>query len=155
VIGGNDGMGDGLFKLPADGGPPERLVTGFASNPVWSPDGMLIVYSGPQLAGAAPIRGVRPDGSAVDLPAIQVAPGGERFRFLPNGSGLVFMPGIIGRTPEFSLLDLKTKTTRQLTHLNNAAAIRTFDVTPDGKQIVFDRLRDNSDLVLIDLPKQR
>jgi serine/threonine protein kinase len=155
VIGGNDGKGDGLFKIPADGGAPERLVTGFASNPVWSPDGTLIVYSGQQLAGASPIRGVRPDASAVDLPAIQVAPGGERFRFLPNGSGLVFMPRIIGGTPDFGLLDLKNKTTRPLTHLNNAAAIRTFDVTPDGEQIVFDRLRDNSDLVLIDLPKQR
>jgi len=29
--------------------------------------------------------------------------------------------------------------------------MRTFDVSPDGKQIVFDRLRDNSDIVLIDL----
>jgi len=38
---------------------------------------------------------------------------------------------------------------------SNAATIRTFDVTPDGKQIVFDRLRDNSDLVLIDLAKPR
>ena len=28
-----------------------------------------------------------------------------------------------------------------------------FDITPDGKEIVFDRLRDNSDIVLIDLPK--
>jgi hypothetical protein len=31
--------------------------------------------------------------------------------------------------------------------------MRTFDVTPDGKRIVFDRLRDNSDIVLIDLPR--
>jgi hypothetical protein len=30
---------------------------------------------------------------------------------------------------------------------------RTFDVTPDGKEITFDRLRDNSDIVLIDLQK--
>jgi hypothetical protein len=28
--------------------------------------------------------------------------------------------------------------------------MRTFDVTPDGKRIVFDRLRDNSDIVVID-----
>ena len=27
--------------------------------------------------------------------------------------------------------------------------MRTFDITPDGKQIVFDRLRENSDVVLI------
>jgi hypothetical protein len=26
--------------------------------------------------------------------------------------------------------------------------MRTFDITPDGKQIVFDRLRENSDIVL-------
>jgi hypothetical protein len=28
--------------------------------------------------------------------------------------------------------------------------MRTFDVTPDGTRIVFDRLRDNWDIVLID-----
>jgi hypothetical protein len=31
--------------------------------------------------------------------------------------------------------------------------MRTFDITPDSKQIVFDRLRENSDIVLIDLPR--
>jgi Tol biopolymer transport system component len=28
-----------------------------------------------------------------------------------------------------------------------------FDVSPDGKQIVFDRARNASDIVLIDLPR--
>jgi hypothetical protein len=32
-------------------------------------------------------------------------------------------------------------------------SVGSFDVTPDGKQIVFDRLRDNSDIVLIDLAR--
>jgi hypothetical protein len=32
--------------------------------------------------------------------------------------------------------------------------MQTFDITPDGKHIVFDRLRDNSDIVLIDLPRR-
>jgi Tol biopolymer transport system component len=54
---------------------------------------------------------------------------------------------------DFWLLDLATKQTRQLTHLNNSATMRTFDVTADGKQIVFDRLRGNSDIVLIDLAR--
>jgi hypothetical protein len=49
---------------------------------------------------------------------------------------------------------LATRQTRQLTHLTNPATMRTFDITADGKQIVFDRLRNNSDIVLIDLPKQ-
>jgi len=54
----------------------------------------------------------------------------------------------------FSLLDLTTKTTRPLTRFRNQGYdMQTFDITPDGKQIVFDRLRENSDIVLIDLPK--
>jgi len=39
----------------------------------------------------------------------------------------------------------------RLTRLNNPAAMRTFDITPHGRQIVFDRLRENSDILLIDL----
>jgi hypothetical protein len=29
-----------------------------------------------------------------------------------------------------------------------------FDITPDGNYLVFDRSRQNSDVVLIDLPKK-
>ena len=29
--------------------------------------------------------------------------------------------------------------------------MRTFDITPDGSQIVFDRLQENSEIQLIDL----
>jgi hypothetical protein len=39
VVGGNDATGSGLFKIPVDGGPPLRLSTGLALNPVWAPDG--------------------------------------------------------------------------------------------------------------------
>jgi Tol biopolymer transport system component len=88
----------------------------------------------------------------VDLPDIRVRAEGERFRFLPDGKGLVYMNGQ-QRRMDFALLDLTTMKTRLLTHLNDRAAMRTFDITPDGKQIVFDRLRENSDIVLIDLPK--
>ena len=56
-----------------------------------------------------------------------------------------------GRRMDFWLLDLTTKKTRPLTEFDNPAAMRTFDISPDGKQIVFDRLRENSDIVLIDL----
>jgi hypothetical protein len=57
------------------------------------------------------------------------------------------------RQLDFALLDMATMKTRPLTHFNDRAAMRTFDITPDGKWIVFDRLRENSDVVLIDLPK--
>jgi len=49
------------------------------------------------------------------------------------------------------LLDLATMKTRELTRLNNAGTIRSFDISPDGN-IVFDRMRGNSHVVLIDRP---
>ena len=97
---------------------------------------------------------MRPDGSRVVLPAINVTRAGERVRFLPDGKGVVYMQGL-SQSPDFWLLDLATMKTRPLTQLRNIAAMRTFDITPDGKHIVFDRLRENSDIVLIDLPNRR
>jgi len=150
--GGEDDKGSGLFKIPADGGPPVRLTKTVSTNPVWSPKGDLIVYGGPAVGRYQPLRGVRPDGTPVELPDIRVRTEGERFRFLPDGKGLVYMDGQ-QRHMDFALLDLATMKTRPLTHLTDRAAMRTFDITPDGKQIVFDRLRENSDIVLIDLPR--
>jgi hypothetical protein len=49
------------------------------------------------------------------------------------------------------LLDLGTMKTRELTRLDSAGRIRNFDISPDGN-IVFDRLRGNSHVVLIDRP---
>jgi Tol biopolymer transport system component len=100
----------------------------------------------------ASLLAVHPDGTPVELPAIKLRRDGERYRFLPNGKSLVYMQGHLS-SQDFRLLDLATKKTRPLTKLNNGAAMRTFDITPDGRQIVFDRLRENSDIVLMDLPK--
>ncbi len=150
VTGGRDAHGPGLFKIPVEGGGPMRLVAGQAVNPVWSPNGKLIVYAGRSVVGQVAIRGVRPDsGASVELPPVLVRPGG--YRFLPNGSGLVYLPRIQGQ--DFWRLDFATKESRQLTRLGNQGALRTFDITPDGKYIVFDRSRQNSNVVLIDLPK--
>ena len=69
----------------------------------------------------------------------------------PTDRGLVFVPRI--PSLDFWLLDFTAKNTRQLTRFTNQGALRTFDVTPDGKNIVFDRSRQNSNIVLIDMPK--
>jgi serine/threonine protein kinase/Tol biopolymer transport system component len=156
VTGGNDAQGPALFKIPADGGPVVRLVSGQATDPVWSPNGDLIVYAAGLVTGqVAPLRAVRPDGASVELPHLEVRPGGQRF--LPNGTGLVYLPR--SQSLDFWLLDLRTKRTRQLTSLSTQGRLGRFDVTPgfditpDGARIVFDRSREDSDIVLIDLPK--
>jgi len=149
VTGGDDGKGPGLFLIPVDGGLPVRLVSGKANNPIWSPDGQLIVYAGSFFTGQVDLMGVRPDGSAAALPPVRTRPGG--YRFLPNGKGLVYLPSF--SSLDFWSIDFATKAFRQLTRLSNQGALVTFDVSPDGKAIVFDRSRENSDIVLIELPK--
>jgi Tol biopolymer transport system component len=149
VTGGRDEHGPALFVVPVGTGVPVRLVEGSWVNPVWSPRGDLIVYAGRSVIGQVEIRGVRPDGTRVELPHLMVRPGG--YRFLPDGSGLVYLPRIFSL--DFWLLDLATATSRALTRLANQGALRTFDVARDGRSIVFDRSRQNSNIVLIDLPK--
>jgi hypothetical protein len=69
---------------------------------------------------------------------------------MPDGSGLVVMQG---KQPaqDFVLLDLETMKQRVLTRFDASSAMRTFDITPDGKGIVFDRSDEKSDIVLIEL----
>ena len=151
VAAGSDRNGAGLFKLPVDGGSPARIATGPFLDPVWSPRGDLIVYCGTQVFTLTPLLAVRPDGTPVKLPEINVRREGERIRFLPDGTGLVYMLGSTLAGQDFWLLDLGTLRSRQLTRLNNRATMRTFDITPDGNRIVFDRVRQNSNILLIDL----
>ena len=151
VIGGRDRTGEGLFKIPVEGGPPVCLSRGYALNPVWSPDGSLIVYTGKVIGIWSPMNATRPDGTSLDLPKIEVTNRGERYRFLRDGKSLIYMQGD-SPSQDFWSMDLVTKKTRRLTRLNNRGAMQTFDIAPDNKHIIFDRIRENSDVVLIDLP---
>jgi hypothetical protein len=57
------------------------------------------------------------------------------------------------RRQNFWLFDLTTGRRRQLTDLKTGLLVKDFDVAPGGKLIVFDRVRENSDIVLLDLPR--
>ena len=56
------------------------------------------------------------------------------------------------RRQDFWVFDLATGERRQLTALRPGESLQRFDVSPDGKRIVFERVRENSDIVLIEVP---
>jgi Tol biopolymer transport system component len=149
ITGGILDQSPGLFRIDATDGTATRLTQGQATNPVRSPDGRLIVYTGAFVGGQAPLLAVRPQGTPVPVRRVTVRQGG--YRFMPGGSRLVYLPDLQSRN--FRLLDLVTGADRPLTRFTDRASLQSFDVTPDGGQIVFDRARENSDIVLIDLER--
>ena len=52
------------------------------------------------------------------------------------------------------LLDLETGAERRLTKLPVDFNVRDFDVSPDGREIVLERVQEHSDIVLVDLARQ-
>ena len=133
-------------------GAAQRLSKGTATNPIWSPDGSVIVYTGPVVASQGTLVMVHADGTPAEALDIKVRVGTEHYRFVPGRQQLVYIPTPSQVVPEnFWILDLETKKTRQLAAFNSRST-RTFDITADGSAIIFDRLKDNSNLVLIDLP---
>jgi Tol biopolymer transport system component len=146
-----DSAGLRVFKVPVNGGDPVRLVDSASFNPVWSPDGRYIVYSGSPRARSVSIAAVAPNGSAYPMPTLSVDRLGDSYRFLPDGKQLVVKLGGF-RRQNFWLVDLATGARRQLTSLKPGESILRFDVAMDGKSIVFERVRENSDVVVIELP---
>ena len=73
------------------------------------------------------------------------------YRFVPGKPELIYLRPAPLPEQHFYWLDLKTGRQRQLTNLKESPQIRNFDISPDGKQIVFARFQDNSDIVLMHL----
>ena len=78
---------------------------------------------------------------------------GERFRFMPNQYRLHDRTACLAEFPVAGCRDAEIARVDRATH--NPATMRTFDITLDGKAIVFDRMKTNSDIVLIDLPPRQ
>lgn len=155
VVTANDGAGNKLFKIPAQGGSPIALTPSMPPRmtPVWSPDGRFILYRVYQPAPEPEaIRAVTPDGNSYAVKGQFQRIGDAGFRFFGDSTRVVVAQGN-GRDTNFWLLDLQTGQKRQLTNLKPLGAITRFDVSPDGKQIVFDRVRQNADIVLIELKR--
>jgi Tol biopolymer transport system component len=153
TVAADEGQGAGLYNVPLDGRPPVRLVDEPASTPVWSPDGRFLVYAGPEVGTTFPLRAVDTAGKPHAIPELILSRGANRFSFLPGRPVLAILKGEVWHK-NFWLVDLESGEERQLTNFGRESLIGDFDVAPDGKEIVFARLKENSNIVMIDLPER-
>jgi Tol biopolymer transport system component len=135
-----------------DTGSAMQLVHKMSSSPVWSPNGRYIVYAEHQQGPTSLLKAVTPEKLPYPLPELSVRREVDHSRFLPNSESLIMLQGE-RRRQNFWLVDLATNKRRQITNLKPGSSIKSFDISPDGKQILFDRVHENSDIVLIDLPQ--
>jgi Tol biopolymer transport system component len=154
VMAARDGDATHVFKIPASGGQPVRLVDSVSFDPVWSPDGSIILYSGLPRGRSVPLEAVRADGSRVPLPwgKLVVDRLADSYRFLPSGQGVVVKLGGF-RHQDFWLFDVHTGSRRQLTKLKAGESVSRFDISRDGRRILFERAEENSDVALIEIPR--
>jgi WD40 repeat protein len=155
AVAGDEGGGPRLYKIPVGGGQPERLSDVISFHPLWSPDGRFILYSEQIGGGFFQVKAITPDKKPFPmLDSIGVSyTTSDPYRFMPHQNVLVYLKEQETVHQNFYSVDLETGRERQLTDLQPGFFVDSFDISPDGKQIIFDRLRNNSDIVLMELAR--
>jgi len=141
-----------LFRVPVNGRSPASFVREYSLDPTWSPDGRLLVYSGPDIGTTFSLKAVTADATPQLLPVLTLTRGARHITFLPGGRSVVILRGEI-QHKDLWLVDLDTGAERQLTSLPPDFDVRDFDLSPDGREVVFERVQKRSDLVLLDLSR--
>ena len=142
-----------LFRVPIDGSSPAVFVREYSIDPSWAPDGSFVLYSGPDIGTTFSVKAASADGSPHTLPALTLTRGARHLAFLSGSSEVVFLRGDI-QHKNLWLLDLKSGAERQLTDVPADFDIQDFSLSPDGREVVLERVQERSDIVLLDLPNR-
>jgi Tol biopolymer transport system component len=142
-----------LFNVPVDGRSPARLMEEYSVDPVWSPDGKMILYSGPDIGTTFPVKAANADGSAYALPDLTLTRGARHLTFMGGRRSILALRGEI-RHKDLWLIDLETGAERQVTNFPSDFHVRDFDISADGREIVLEQIQDHSDIVLIEVPQR-
>jgi Tol biopolymer transport system component len=138
-----------LFRIPIDGRSPALFVREYSVDPAWAPDGSYLVYSGPDIGTTFSVKAITPEGAPHPLRPLALTRGARHLAFMPGGRALVVLRGDI-QHKDLWLIDLDSGAERQLTNLPAEFNIRDFDISPDGRELVLERVQERSDIVLLD-----
>ena len=138
-----------LMSIYLDNSPPSPLVSEYSIDPVWSPDGQFMIYSGADVGTTFALRAVARDGRPYPIPALILTRGARRVAFQPRRSLDRAAAGRVGHK-NFWRVDLRTGAERQITELAPDIAISDFDLSRDGSVVLFDRIQESSRIALIE-----
>jgi TolB protein len=132
-----------LFKVPVDGGTPEELTTATSHYPAVSPDGKAIAFkyfpggTSPTTLSIVGIEGGTPrQNFRVPADAWRWEPGGRALIYVDNArSCLMRLPLATGTPTPMGTF--------------SGGRIRVFDLSPDGKRVVFVRVTSKREVVKI------
>jgi Tol biopolymer transport system component len=153
ITGANDHGVCHLFRVQLGNHSSTSFVREYSVDPTWSLDGQFLLYSGPDIGTMFSVKGVEADGAPYPLPDLTLSRGSRHLALIHGGRKLVLLRGDL-QHKDLWLRDLDTGTERQLTELPSDFDIRDFDVSPDGHEIVLERVQDHSNVVLLDLLKR-
>lgn len=142
-----------LFRVPLDRGAPALFVKDYSIDPLWAPDGRFMVYSGPDVGTNFSVKAVTAEAASKPFPSLILTRGARHLAFLPGGRVLVLLRGEI-QHKDLWIFDLDSGAVRQLTNLPENFDVRDFDISPDGRQVVLERLQERSEIVLMDLARR-
>ena len=145
--------GPRLYRIDAASGETSQLTQQFAVDPTWSPQGGFLVYASEQVGPIIRLAAVTAGGQPHQIAPIMLPRGSSRTAFLPGADAaaqLVVMDGDLQQT-DFWTVDVTSGKKRRLTELGAEYQLGDFDLSADGKEILFDRVREESDVVVIDL----
>jgi len=151
------GSGPQLFKVPVNGSRAVAMVDESSIDSAFSPDGGFLVYRSAESGPSFILKAVTAEGEPYEVPNLVLPRGANRFVILSAGTlsagtALIVLKGELLHK-NLWLVDLENGTERQLTDFGPDFVIDDFDVSVDGSEIVFDRVREESDILLIELDR--
>jgi WD40 repeat protein len=137
-----------LMRISLRGESSLPLVSEYSVDPLWSPDGNFLLYYGADVGTSFPVRAAAADGRPYPIAALML-PRGSRIAFTRDPQTLFVLRVDPGHMTLLQV-DLPTGRQRTLYELPGTFIARDFDVAPDGREIVLDRVEGTSDVALIE-----